>query len=61
MNRPNVMPCSITDDVMSDPEYVQPSQNDQDCFDAYKEALERDSRDLHINPPDNYEEATHGK
>lgn len=46
---------------MSDPEYVQPSQDEQDCFDAYKEQLERDSRDLHINPPKEYEEATHGK
>ena len=57
------MPCSITDDVMSDPEYVQPQQqkDDEDCFDAYKEQLERDSRDLHINPPKSYEEATHGK
>lgn len=55
------MPCSITDDVMSDPEYVQPSQDEQDCFDAYKEQLERDSRDLHVDPPKDYEEATHGR
>ena len=57
------MPCSITDDVMSDPDYVQPTHDDgkeEDCFDAYKEQLERDSRDLHVDPPKSYEEATHG-
>ena len=54
------MPCSITDDVMSDPEYVQPVKDEEDCFDAYKEQLERDSRDLHVDPPKSYEEATHG-
>ena len=58
---PRVMPCSITDDVMSDPEYVQPTTEEPDCFDAYKEQLERDSRDLHIDSPTDYEEATHGK
>ena len=48
------------DDVMSDPEYVQPIKDEQDCFDAYKEQRERDSRDLHVDPPKCYEEATHG-
>lgn len=58
---PRTMPCSITDDVMSDPDYVQPTSEEQDCFDAYKEQLERDSRDLLETNPTNYEDASHGK
>ena len=48
------------DDVYADPEYVPPTHDEQDCFDAYKEQRERESRDLHTEPPKSYEEATHG-
>lgn len=56
------------DDVMSDPEYVQPTHVEQDYFDAFKEqrelreqeSRERASPDLHVDPPKSYEEATHG-
>ena len=58
---PRTMPCSITDDVMSDPDYVQPTHDEQDCFDAYQEHLERDSRDLLETNSTNYEDASHGE
>ena len=58
---PRTMPCSITDDVMSDPDYVQPTSDEPDCFDAYREYIERDSRDLLETNSTNYEDASHGE
>ena len=57
---PHTMPCSITDDVMSDPEYEYPQTQEPDCMDAYREWRERESRDLYDTTPTTYEDATHG-